>query len=30
MKALTYIRPGRFELIDKPVPEILDPRDAIV
>ncbi len=30
MKALTYIRPGRFELIDIAVPEILDPRDAIV
>lgn len=30
MKALTYTRPGRFELIEKPIPEITDPRDAIV
>ena len=30
MKAYTYISPGRFELIDKPKPELQDPRDAIV
>ena len=30
MKALTYIEHGKFELIEKPKPEILDPRDAIV
>ena len=30
MKALTYIEHGKFELIDKPKPEILDDRDAIV
>ncbi|MBQ8622158.1 MAG: alcohol dehydrogenase catalytic domain-containing protein [Oscillospiraceae bacterium] len=30
MKALTYIERGRFELIEKPKPEILDTRDAIV
>ncbi len=30
MKALTYIEHGRFELIDKPMPKITDPRDAIV
>lgn len=30
MKALTYTRPGRFELIEKPIPEITGPRDAIV
>ena len=30
MKALTYIERGRFALLDKPVPEIQDPRDAIV
>ena len=30
MKALTYTEPGRFELIEKPKPEILDPKDAVV
>ena len=30
MKAYTYIEKGRFELLDKPKPEILDPKDAIV
>ena len=30
MKALTYIERGRFELFEKPKPEILDDRDAIV
>lgn len=30
MKALTYIAPGRFELIEKPKPEILDRKDAVV
>ena len=30
MKAYTYIDKGRFELIDKPKPMILEPTDAIV
>ncbi len=30
MKALTYIEKGKFGLIEKPKPELLDPRDAIV
>ena len=30
MKALTYIAPGRFELIEKPKPEILNQKDAVV
>ena len=30
MKALTYIEHGKFALTDKPKPELLDPRDAIV
>ena len=30
MLAYTYISPGKFELIDKPKPELQDPRDAIV
>lgn len=30
MKALTYIRQGEFALMEKPKPEIQDPRDAIV
>ena len=30
MKALTYIKHGKFALLDKPKPEILDPRDAVV
>lgn len=30
MKALTYLEHGKFALTEKPKPEILDPRDAIV
>ncbi len=30
MKAYTYIRKGLFEFREKPVPVILDPRDAVV
>lgn len=30
MKVLTYTAPGRFELIEKPKPGILDPKDAVV
>lgn len=30
MKAYTYIEKGTFKLIDKPLPHIQDPRDAIV
>lgn len=30
MKALTYIEQGKFSLIDKPKPQIINPRDAIV
>ena len=30
MKALTYIEHGKFALIEKPQPEILDSRDAVV
>ena len=30
MKALTYIEHGKFTLIDKPMPELEDPKDAIV
>lgn len=30
MKALTYTAPGRFELIEKLKPEILNPKDAVV
>lgn len=30
MKALTYVESGRFEMIDKPHPEIAEPQDAIV
>ena len=30
MKAYTYIDKGRFELLDKPRPQILDPKDAVV
>ena len=30
MLAYTYISPGKFELIDKPKPELQGPRDAIV
>lgn len=28
MLAYTYISPGKFELIDKPKPELQSPRDA--
>ena len=30
MKAYTYIKNGRFGLLDKPKPELQDPKDAIV
>ena len=30
MKALTYIDHGRFALVDKPKPQLMHPRDAIV
>lgn len=30
MKAYTYIEKGRFELIDKPKPQVMDPKDALV
>lgn len=30
MKAYTYIEKGRFELLNKPKPELQDPKDAIV
>jgi len=30
MKALTYIEHGKFALLDKPKPVVLDPRDAVV
>ena len=30
MKALTYIEHGKFALVDKPMPQIRHPRDAIV
>ena len=30
MKAYTYIDKGRFELVEKPKPMILEPTDAIV
>ena len=30
MKAYTYIEKGRFELLDKPKPQILDSKDALV
>lgn len=30
MRALTYTELGRFELIEKPKPEALDPKDAVV
>ncbi len=30
MKALTYTAPGRFELIEKAKPVVLDPKDAVV
>ena len=30
MRAYAYVGPGRFELLDKPRPELRDSRDAIV
>ena len=30
MLAYTYIRKGEFSLIEKPLPKLLDPRDALV
>lgn len=30
MKALTYIEHGKFSLLDKPVPVLADPKDAMV
>ena len=30
MKSLTYIRPGQFDIVDKPKPQILEATDAIV
>ncbi len=30
MKALTYLAHGKFALLEKPKPQIIDPRDAIV
>lgn len=30
MKAYTYMDKGRFELVEKPEPQIVDPKDAIV
>lgn len=30
MKALTYIEKGKFRLVEKPVPVLVDPKDAIV
>ena len=30
MKALTYIEHNHFALLEKPEPEIIDPRDAVV
>ena len=30
MLACTYLGPGRIELREKPKPELLDPRDALV
>lgn len=30
MKTFTYTEPGRFELIEKPKPGVLDPKDAVV
>ena len=30
MKALTYIEHGKFAFLEKPRPEVLDPRDAVV
>lgn len=30
MLAYTYIKNGTFQMMEKPVPEIKDPRDAVV
>lgn len=30
MKTLTYVKQGKFVLMDKPEPEIMNPRDAVV
>ncbi len=30
MKAYTYIDKGRFELTDKPKPQLIEPKDTIV
>ena len=30
MLAYTYMEHGRFSLIEKPVPELKDPKDALV
>lgn len=30
MKAYTYIEKGKFELRDKPMPQVVDPKDAVV
>ena len=30
MKAYTYIEKGRYELLDKPRPQIIDPKEAVV
>lgn len=30
MLAYTYIKHGTFQMMEKPVPEIKDPRDAVV
>lgn len=30
MKSLTYTESGRFELLEKPKPEVIDPKDAVV
>ena len=30
MLAYTYMERGRFSLIEKPVPELKDPKDALV
>lgn len=30
MKALTFVESGRFELLEKPQPEVIDPKDAVV
>lgn len=30
MLAYTYIEKGRFALTEKPIPQLIDPRDALV